>query len=367
MNNYPTLELGDVGSDVRVLQQLLKIVGLFPGSITGSFDTTTENAVLSFQEEYGLDPDGIVDSEVWNYLLEATAGISAQDTGLPILEIGDSGEDVSLLQEQLATTLYYNDDITGEFDSLTEDAVKVFQLNNQILANGVVNNQTWSSLENAYSSVDCDITEVPPVNDNVQSYTVQKGDTLYGIAQKFNTTVDKIKELNRLTSNTIIPGEVILIPLAGASSSNTYTVKKGDTLYSIAQAFNLSVDDLKKANNLTSNVLSIGQVLTIPSVNDNYLTYTVKKGDTLFSIARNYNVSVNDLMSINNLSSSILSIGQTLVIPTTSSDNYKSYTVKKGDTLFGIASRFGTTVDNIKRINNLTSNTLNIGQVLLIP
>lgn len=231
MNNYPTLELGDVGSDVRVLQQLLKIVGLFPGSITGSFDTTTENAVLSFQEEYGLEPDGIVDSEVWNYLLEATAGISAQDTGLPVLEIGDSGEDVSLLQEQLATTLYYNDDITGEFDSLTEDAVKVFQLNNQILANGVVNNQTWSSLENAYSSVDCDITEVPPVNDNVQSYTVQKGDTLYGIAQKFNTTVDKIKELNRLTSNTIIPGEVILIPLAGASSGNTYTVKKGDTIF----------------------------------------------------------------------------------------------------------------------------------------
>lgn len=226
MNNYPTLQLGDTGNDVRILQQLLKIVNLFPGSITGSFDTTTESAVKAFQEQNSLNQTGIVDQETWFYLQEQTSQITPQ-TDYPTLELGDTGEAVETLQQQLKTTLYYDGEINGEYDEETTLAVKTFQLNNQILASGMTNDQTWYNLEQTYSSLDCDITKPP--TENTTSYTVQKGDTLYSIAQKFNTTVDEIKKLNNLTSNTIAVGTTLLIPQK--NSGNTYTVKKGDTIF----------------------------------------------------------------------------------------------------------------------------------------
>ena len=81
----------------------------------------------------------------------------------------------------------------------------------------------------------------------------------------------------------------------------TYTVKKGDTLYGISKMFNTTVDELKKLNNLNTNTLSIGQQLVIPR-NENEITYIVKVGDTLYSIARKYNVTIDELINLNNLS-----------------------------------------------------------------
>lgn len=92
-----------------------------------------------------------------------------------------------------------------------------------------------------------------------------------------------------------------------------YTVKSGDSLYKIANLFGTTVDELKQLNNLSSNLLSIGQRLRIP--NNSYQTYTVKKGDTLYSIARNFNTTVTAIQSLNNLATSTLSIGQQLLIP----------------------------------------------------
>lgn len=96
-----------------------------------------------------------------------------------------------------------------------------------------------------------------------------------------------------------------------AISTNYYIVKKGDTLYSIARNNNMTVDELKRLNNLSSNKLSIGQRLLLNKKN-NY--YTVKKGDTLYSIARNNNMTVDELKRLNNLSSNKLSIGQKLIL-----------------------------------------------------
>ncbi len=90
---------------------------------------------------------------------------------------------------------------------------------------------------------------------------------------------------------------------------------KGDTLYGIANKFGVSVNDLKSLNNLNSNTLSIGQVLKIPDSSNNKLTYTVKSGDTLYSIARTYNTTVDKIKELNNLKSNTLSIGQTLILP----------------------------------------------------
>mgnify|MGYP004514518339 FL=1 len=92
-----------------------------------------------------------------------------------------------------------------------------------------------------------------------------KGDSLYKIANKFNTTVNALKEKNNLTSNTLSIGQKLLIPTTSTNNKLTYTVKKGDNLYSIARTYNTTVDKLKSLNNLTSNTLSIGQTLILPS------------------------------------------------------------------------------------------------------
>lgn len=144
--------------------------------------------------------------------------------------------------------------------------------------------------------------------------------------------------------------------------SDYYVVKKGDSLWSIAKKYNMTVDELKLINNLKSNLLSIGQRLKIKDSNDNQNIYIVKKGDTLYKIANMYGTTVNNLKALNNLKSNNLSIGQKLIV----SSKNKIYIVQKGDSLWSIARKYDTTVDSIKRNNNLTTNVLQIGQKLKI-
>lgn len=152
-------------------------------------------------------------------------------------------------------------------------------------------------------------------------------------------------------------------------NENYYVVKSGDTLYSIAKKYGLTVDELKKMNNLSSNTLSINQKLLVGndmSTDDNYDVYVVKSGDTLWGIASKYNTSVDKIKDINNLNSNNLSIGQKLLV---SGNNLgtKKYIVKSGDTLYKIAQNNGTTVTDLINLNNLKTTNLSIGQVLYIP
>lgn len=213
---------------------------------------------------------------------------------------------------------------------------------------------------------------VPYTSKTDEYYTVQKGDSLWSIANKFNTTVDNLKKLNNLSTNLLQIGQKLKISATQLNQPNEYyTVKKGDTLYSIATKNGLTVQELKELNNLTSNNLTIGQSLLIkknPKENTNITTYTVKAGDTLYSIARQYDTTVNKLTTLNNLSSSNLSIGQIIKIPTsTQNANEQSYIVKSGDNLYSIANKFNTTVSKIMNRNNLKSTLLQIGQELIIP
>ena len=153
--------------------------------------------------------------------------------------------------------------------------------------------------------------------------------------------------------------------------NKTYTVKSGDTLWSIAKRFGISVDELKKINNLTSNSLRVGQTLILSKKEEEPIeenTYVVKQGDTLYSIARIYNINVDELKNINNLTSDTLSIGQVLKLnnDNNTDNNYIEYIVKKGDNLYSIARKFNVSVDSIKRKNNLKTNVLSIGQSLII-
>ncbi len=205
----------------------------------------------------------------------------------------------------------------------------------------------------------------------MKNYTVQKGDTLYGISKQFDVPIETIKRLNNLTSNTISIGQKLQIPTT--QTTTIYTVKSGDTLYKIANLYNTSVKELIELNNLSSTSLSIGQQIKVPVEEDNttnneYVNYTVKKGDNLYSIATEYGVSVETIKQINNLTNNLLSIGQVLKIPTKNIEiGYKEYEVKAGDSLYSIAQKFNTTVNDIVKENNLQTTILSVGQILKIP
>ena len=210
---------------------------------------------------------------------------------------------------------------------------------------------------------------LPGTSDNSITYTVEKGDTLSGIARKFNTTVNKLKELNNLNSDLIHLGQVLLIPTTTPLKYITYTVVKGDTLYGIANKYDISVEELKQLNRLTTNNLYIGQQLKVPEKkideSEEYEIYTVVKGDSLWLISQKYDIPVDDLIEINKLETVNLQIGDKLKIP--KSNSKEIYIVQKGDSLWSIAKDYNTSVEEIKLANNLISNLLSIDQKLIIP
>lgn len=219
-----------------------------------------------------------------------------------------------------------------------------------------------------------------PVTSN--TYVVKSGDTLWGIAKKIGVTVDELKKYNNLVNNSLSIGQILLIPEKEKEDINEeyklYTVKSGDSLYKIANANNTTVNNLIDYNNLTSNIIQVGQTLLIPIIKedenlDEYITYTVKSGDSLYSIARKYNTTIAELRNFNDLNTDLLSIGQVLRIPIkdiedeVETSSYIEYIVKAGDSLYSIANKYDTPVNEIKEYNNLSSNLLSIGQILRIP
>lgn len=289
------------------------------------------------------------------------------------------------LEKEGQTVLKYYQQRNSNNTALDDDYLIRNTANNQTIAidYGYVGNVSDANfLKNNYEALAeavvksiADYAGVTYTPANLEGYyVVKKGDSLWSIASKNNVTVSDLKTLNNLSSNTLQIGQLLKLPTASDSNDdneqaqNIYTVKKGDSLWVIANRFGTTVDSIKKANNLSTNNLSIGQKLIIPTTNvpgSNEITYVVKKGDSLWLIANKYDTTVDKIKSANNLSSNTLSIGQVLVIPSTSS--FTTYTVKKGDSLWIIANRYNTTVDNIKRLNNLSSNLLSIGQKLLLP
>lgn len=218
--------------------------------------------------------------------------------------------------------------------------------------------------------------EIP--NQNSEIYIVKRGDTLYSIARDNNITVSELKQLNNLSNNTIYIGQQLLLKKRieeelPNENDKLYIVKKGDTLYSISRKLNISVDTLKSLNKLNSNDIYVGQqlILVEPENQVEYDIYTVKKGDSLWSISQKYNITVNELIKLNNLDNTTLQINQTLKVPKTVIEeppiqNEETYIVQKGDTLWSISRKLGISVNELKDLNNLTSNLLNIGQQLKI-
>ena len=247
------------------------------------------------------------------------------------------------------------------------------------------------------------------------TYTVQAGDTLYGIARRSGMSLNTLLSLNGLSQSSVIhPGQTLKLSGASnatvaspvsykstassASTSGTYTVQAGDTLYSIARRSGMSLNTLLSINGLSqSSVIRPGQTLSVSgsasqttatpvsyqttSTSTGNGTYTVKAGDTLYRIAYNHGISLTTLLSINGLSeTSTIRPGQQLVVSgsakaTTSttkattvsySTGASTHTVQAGDTLFRIAKNNGLTLSELRALNGLTSNTIRVGQVLKV-
>ena len=245
------------------------------------------------------------------------------------------------------------------------------------------------------------------------NYVVQSGDTLYSIARRSGMSLNSLLTLNSLSQSSIIyPGQSLTVSQSEGnfstpvstktnsassvvSTSGTYTVKSGDTLYSIARRSGVSLNSLLSLNGLSqSSVIRPGQTLNVSGASNTTVatpvsstsqatstsgTYTVKAGDTLYRIAHNHGISLRTLLSVNGLSeTSTIRPGQQLVVSgsaqaTTSysstqtvSSGSQTHTVKAGEGLWRIARTYGLSLEQLKALNGLTSNVIRVGQVLKV-
>ncbi len=224
------------------------------------------------------------------------------------------------------------------------------------------------------------------------TYRVRSGDTLSGIARRWRITMKSIVTANRLRSDRLRVGQrlVLTVPnvprqaIASTQRSESsqhviHRVRSGETLSTIASRYGVSISQLKMTNRIRTNLIRPGQRLRIPfggadAVSDTKI-YTVKAGDTLSTIASRYGVSVVRLKRANRLSGDSLRIGDRLEIPTqvAVSDAPKrvaksrTHRVRSGESLYTIGKRYGVSVDRLKAANGLRRNTIRVGQELVIP
>lgn len=241
--------------------------------------------------------------------------------------------------------------------------------------------------------------KIPAGSQVPETYTVQSGDTLTGIAAKYNLSMDQVASLNAISRNAglrvgqrlKLTGEAaepvresVAETVSKHVKSDSHVVKSGETLSSIARQYHLQVKYLADLNGLNANGnVRIGQRLKIvgdvptdkkaedvkvaakPVSSRATESYSVKSGESLNAIASRLGITVTELAELNNLSPRAgLRVSQTIQIPKLVTD----YKVKRGDTLIGLASRYGMNSNQLAEMNDLKPNTqLRIGDVIKVP
>lgn len=215
-------------------------------------------------------------------------------------------------------------------------------------------------------------------------YTVKQGDTLYGIARTHNMSVDELKRLNNLSSNTIRPGQNLIVGAAVSPPPADPRPVLPDPVFEPAR------DPVQPRQEETTipDATPETNAITVASAPEEPLdqadlfkpltrakrSYTIKPGDTYYSIAVEYGIPAYAIFAINGGDTGPLEPKDTIWIPDTDpitsfseSDEPPTYTVRQGDTLYGIARKSGASVQSIRDANDLSGNVLSIGQVIVIP
>ncbi|MFP3895317.1 MAG: LysM peptidoglycan-binding domain-containing protein [Anaerolineales bacterium] len=230
-----------------------------------------------------------------------------------------------------------------------------------------------------------DATSTPQAPTSPITYTVQAGDTLYSLAKRHDTTVQAIMQANGMMSYLIHVGDVIWMPVSGAVPPGpiVHIVQPGETLYSIAQQYGTTVWAIRMANNLPGYTVWAYSALFIPTTaQPGAIIHIVQPGETLYSIANRYDTTVPLLMMANGLDTYEIRVYQRLFIPSEDWATWPPdwspkppgppshphvYIVKRGDTLYSIARRFGTTVGALMGANGLSNSRIVVGMRLRIP
>jgi len=268
------------------------------------------------------------------FLLSITITVSAFQA-----KLNDRGRDVMEIQKYLKT-LGYNAAPDGIFGRSTENAIKDFQRSQNLSVDGIAGDNTRQLLKKMISE-----------KVSYELYIVDNGDTLSGIARSKDSSVKEIMEFNNLSSVKIKPGQDLKIPrdkiiktvsnnksTAGSAASKAenaqvyYTVRRGDTLSSIAARRNLPVEEIMNANNLNSDFIKAGQELVLPIIDSKavknnssakikeanssskQIVHQVQRGDALSSIARLYGTNVDSIRRANNLNGDRIFAGDKLII-----------------------------------------------------
>lgn len=225
--------------------------------------------------------------------------------------------------------------------------------------------------------------------DSIIEHKIQKGETAYFIAQKYKVSVDEIYKLNPESQNGIKDNQIIKIPVHSSEKQNqqiTHIVGPKETLFGLSKQYNVSVEAIQNANQaILVNGLQIGQELIIPNASNlkteitssSKATHIVVAKESLFSIARQYNVSVEDLENLNKeLLQNGLQIGQTISIPNKRKTldgrvrviNQETifHVVEPKETKFSIAKKYGVSIEQLESQNPEIVNGLIVGNKLAI-
>lgn len=227
----------------------------------------------------------------------------------------------------------------------------------------------YAQEDSAEKSLESESSAAPAAFD---IYIVQRGDSLYAIAQRFNTTIEALTTSNSISGDDrILAGQALLVPAGGVKPVALYEVQPGDTLFSISKQFNTSIDILQGINELGDSVAIVaGQTIAVPSIDEvSYEDYVVAADDSLPSIAERYDTDVTVLMSLNEIADERdLAEGQTILVPRIDVARFAVHIVQTADTLFDISRLYNTTVAQLRSLNGLEGGSdLAAGRSIIVP